>query len=66
MDKGLLELQTKVSYQESVLADLNEAVISQQKEIDRLKKTVELLTVRIQDLRESGSEEMPHTPPPHY
>ena len=66
MDEKLLELQTKLSFQESALADLNDTVISQQKEIDRLKKTVELLVQRVRDLQDLGGEEMPHTPPPHY
>jgi SlyX protein len=66
MDDGLLELQIRLSYQESALADLNETVIAQQKEIDRLRKTLELLGQRVRDLQDLGGEEMPHTPPPHY
>ncbi|ORC34911.1 hypothetical protein B4O97_11275 [Marispirochaeta aestuarii] len=66
MDEELLQLQTKLSYQESALADLNDTVISQQQEIDRLRKTVELLVQRVRDLQDQGGEEMPHVPPPHY
>ncbi|WP_319478690.1 SlyX family protein [Marispirochaeta aestuarii] len=66
MDEELLQLQTKLSYQESALADLNDTVISQQQEIDRIRKTVDLLVQRVRDLQDLGGEEMPHVPPPHY
>ncbi len=66
MESRLMELEMKLSYQESLVADLNETVINQQKEIDTLKASLSLLTKRIQELRELSGENLPHTRPPHY
>ena len=66
MEQRLIELEIKLSYQESIITDLNESVIAQQREIDRLKTGMEMLKKRLQELQDVSGENLPHTRPPHY
>ncbi len=67
MNEEIERLETKVSYLEAGLDELNEVVIEQQKTIDSLKHTVERLTERLQSLiEEVGTPNRPSTRPPHY
>lgn len=67
MNEEIERLETKVSYLEAGLDELNEVVIEQQKTIDGLNHTVERLTERLQSLiEEVGTPNRPSTRPPHY
>ena len=67
MNEEIERLETKVSYLEAGLDELNEVVIEQQKTIDGLNHTVERLTERLQSLiEEVGTPNRPATRPPHY
>ncbi len=67
MNEEIERLETKVSYLEAGLDELNEVVIEQQKTIDSLNHTVERLTERLQSLiEEVGTPNRPSTRPPHY
>ena len=66
MEERLIHLETKISYQESLIADLNDTVVAQQKEIGSLKKMQQLLKARLDELQEQAGESMPHARPPHY
>ncbi|CDG19342.1 SlyX family protein [Xenorhabdus doucetiae] len=61
------QLETKLAYQEATIEALNQEVIKQQIETDRLKEQLKLLTERLKTHQTSIiaplSEE---TPPPHY
>ncbi|MBD2785071.1 SlyX family protein [Xenorhabdus sp. DI] len=61
------QLETKLAYQEATIEALNQEVIKQQIETDRLKEHLKLLTERLKTHQTSIiaplSEE---TPPPHY
>ena len=67
MESRIVDLEMRFMHQESTIQELNEAVISQQKLIDKLTEEVELLKQQIkaanQPLIRDPSEE---TPPPHY
>ena len=67
LEKHVVELETKISYQEHLIQELNEVITHQQKQIDAL----ELRMRRIQDhLKNSASSQIARpeeeTPPPHY
>ncbi|MDC9607083.1 SlyX family protein [Xenorhabdus griffiniae] len=61
------QLETKLAYQEATIEALNQEVIKQQIETDRLKEQLKLITERLKTHQASIiaplSEE---TPPPHY
>jgi len=67
MEETLIDLQTRLAYQEETLEQLNRIVTRQQDEIDRLRRQLELLGERLREIRPSpvgaaGDE----PPPPHY
>lgn len=62
-NERFLVLETKVAYQEKLIADLNEVLLERGREIDTL-------TARVQNLekafREDPGEDPGDEPPPHY
>lgn len=63
----VVELETRVAFQDQAMQELNEAVTRQQREIDRLARELDALRERLRALAPSPvvppDEE---TPPPHY
>ncbi len=63
----VIELETRVAFQDQTVQELNEAVTRQQREIDRLVRELEMLKDRLRATAPSPvvppDEE---TPPPHY
>ncbi len=67
MEQRLAELETRVTFQEQTIQELNEVVTRQQTQIDRLEKEVENLKAHLASLAPSlviPAEE--EKPPPHY
>ena len=62
-DARLIALETKVSYQEKTIAELNEVIIDQNRTIADLQRRLTLVEGQLQ--AESGRE-MPAERPPHY
>ncbi|MEW6500022.1 MAG: SlyX family protein [Thermodesulfobacteriota bacterium] len=50
MEERLIELETRLAFQEKTLEELNEVVTRQQEEIDRLGEEVGRLTARLRPL----------------
>lgn len=67
MKEELVELQTQMSFQEDTVAQLNDVVTRQQKQIDELMLAIEQLKKQLESMvteqLESQEEE---APPPHY
>ncbi|MFQ5345834.1 MAG: SlyX family protein [Mariprofundus sp.] len=67
MKNRLIELETKISYQDHIIGELNDVVTHQQEKIDRLEKGLEQLR---QHLKQNNSTELARpdeeVPPPHY
>ncbi len=63
----MIELETRISYQDHIIAELNDVVTSQQQQIDQLAKAVKQLREQFRGSCGSGlarpDEEIP---PPHY
>lgn len=66
MNEDIERLEIKISYLESIAAELNEVVIDQSREINHLKVQVEKLEKKVEDLIEETSEARPNRRPPHY
>ena len=60
----LLRLEEKVAYQDKIIAELNDVVVTLNQSTNELKGRLE----RIERLMRSefGSREMPNEKPPHY
>jgi SlyX protein len=67
MSGDLIELQTQLAFQEQTISELNEALISQQKQIDLLRLEIKLLKEKLgvlEDRIETGPPQ--NEKPPHY
>jgi SlyX protein len=67
MEERIVELETRLAFQEDAIHHLNETVAAQQRQIDSLNGMVDLLRQRLQQISTSplqGHEE--ESPPPHY
>jgi SlyX protein len=65
-DDHLVKIETKLSYQEDLLDQLNSIIIRQQKEIDSLKRELLLLKEKITTINESTENNNMDERPPHY
>jgi len=66
-DERLIEIETKLAYQEDLLESLNKLVIGQQDRIDMLETLCRRLLDRMKDIKEpgeTGGEQ--YEVPPHY
>ncbi|HDZ16104.1 MAG TPA: SlyX family protein [Methylophaga aminisulfidivorans] len=68
MEDDIIDLQTKLSFQDGLLEDLNQVIIGQQDQIARLELAIETLKVQMRTMQTSmhqgnGQE---HEIPPHY
>jgi uncharacterized coiled-coil protein SlyX len=60
----LLRLEEKVAYQDKLVAELNEVVVSLHRVTDSLSDR--LRTIERELRSELGARDMPNEPPPHY
>ena len=69
MEEKLIELETKFSYQEDLLADLNGIVVKQQRQLDELLRELTAIKEQLQETVERGTEQREASQderPPHY
>lgn len=57
MEKRLIELETRLAFQDKTLEELNEVVTSQQQQLDRLAEELRLLTNRLHPLLAAAAAE---------
>ena len=67
MNEDIIELQTKLSFQEDTIQELSDIVARQQLALDRIKLDLEELQLQVRaltppDVAGKGEE----APPPHY
>lgn len=67
-EERLVNIETKIAFQEDVIEELNKTVYQQQKKLERLEATCEALARHISSLAESVNEISPggSERPPHY
>ncbi len=58
MEDRLIEVETRLAFQEKAVEELNEVIIRQQAEIDRLEEELALLTTRLRALL-AGPDALP-------
>jgi SlyX protein len=65
MNEDRLEkIETRLAYQEKTIKDLNDVVYEQQKQIDKLASTCEMLMDLVR--KNAGSDAPANEKPPHY
>ena len=66
MEERLEALEVKTSYQERLIQELNEVIIAQQNQVDKLEKSVRQLRDYLRGMGEQPHGSEPEAPPPHY
>lgn len=67
MEHHLLELETRVAFQEHTIQQLNDVVTRQQFQIERLEMELRNIKARMAAWASSQvAQESEETPPPHY
>lgn len=63
----LIELETKIAFQEQTIEELNQALVNQQFDLEKLQLQVKNLAERLQGVVGSNvASRAEETPPPHY
>ncbi len=67
-EERFIEIETKLSYQEKTIKDLNDVICEQQEEIDNLNAICKKLTNLIKEHAQmvSGIDAPANEKPPHY
>ncbi|MCV2885821.1 SlyX family protein [Aestuariibacter sp. AA17] len=67
VEDRLEELEMKVAFQENTIESLNDALASQQIQIEKLEFQLRHVVERVKQLKPSNiASEAEETPPPHY
>jgi len=67
-EERLVEIETKIAFQEKTIKDLNDVLCEQQQEIERLGSICDALVKRIKEVSELtlGIDAPANQKPPHY
>jgi protein slyX homolog len=67
LEQRIAELEMKVTFQETVIEELNQALIEQQFLIDKMQVQLRYLVNKLKDVQPSNiATQAEETPPPHY
>jgi SlyX protein len=66
MEKRIIELETKVAFQEDTILKLRDAVAEQEKQLYRISKELAAIRRHLIELGPVPGEEEDDSPPPHY
>ena len=67
LDNRFLDIETKLAYQEDLVASLNQIVSDQQRKLDELEAAYRKLVDRVVEQREGlAALRIEDAPPPHY
>ena len=59
-------LEATIAYQAEAIEDLNKTITGQWKIIDGLKRSMDILSDRVQEAESRAGLSAPEPPPPHY
>ena len=66
MEKALVELQSRLAFQEDTLDQLNRVVAAQERRLNELQAQIDDLKRQLRSLAPSPGSDARHEPPPHY
>ncbi|MBN6066227.1 SlyX family protein [Aggregatibacter actinomycetemcomitans] len=67
VEQRIAELEMKATFQETVIEELNQALIEQQFILDKMQLQLRYLVNKMQDMQPSNiASQAEETPPPHY
>ncbi|MBT5484063.1 MAG: SlyX family protein [Gammaproteobacteria bacterium] len=62
----LIEIQTRLEFQDLTITELNDVITDQQKQLDQLNARLELLSDKLSVVEESSDAPEVNEKPPHY
>lgn len=67
-EERLVEIETKIAFQEKTIKDLSDVLYEQQQEVERLGSICDALVKRVRELSEfiTGIDAPANEKPPHY
>ena len=65
-DQRLIDLETRIAFQEDSIQALSDEIYRQQKELDRLQQLCNLMLQQLQDVSGGGPTGPVDEKPPHY
>lgn len=65
-EQRLIDLETRIAFQEDAIQDLSDVLYRQQQQLDRLEQMCTLILQRMQDLPAAGGSNGGDERPPHY
>ena len=67
LENRITELEMKVAFQEQLLEELNQALVQQQFDMDRMQLQLRYIANKLKDFQPSKiASQAEETPPPHY
>jgi len=67
MEPRIIELETKVAYQEHAIQELNDVITSQQKQISELQENIKRILTHLKEITPPEiARPEDELPPPHY
>lgn len=67
IEERLENIETKITFQEDLIEELNKTVYQQQQKLERLEAICDALARQVRSLAEAGDEGKPaNERPPHY
>jgi protein slyX homolog len=67
LEPRIAELEMKLTFQETIIEELNQALIEQQFLIDKMQVQLRYLVNKLKDVQPSNiATQAEETPPPHY
>lgn len=67
LEQRIAELEMKSTFQETVIEELNQALIKQQFILDKMQLQLRYVVNKMKDMRPSNiASQAEETPPPHY
>jgi len=62
----LIEIETRIAWQDDALRQLSDALARQQRDIDRLQRLCQALQSQLETVGDAGRPAPANEPPPHY
>lgn len=67
LEDRIAELEMKIAFQEQLLDELNQALVQQQFDMDKIQLQLRYLARKLKDMQPSNiASQAEETPPPHY
>ena len=66
LEQRVIELESRLAFQDDTIAALNDVVVAQQRDIERLQQQVAILARRQEEMGGQFGIAEGEAPPPHY